>query len=339
MINALPEHLKINYSILDENGYEIDSSRDLLSLQKANKEIITEVIEEVAFDIEKENLTYWPNFEIPKIIEQLWHKDLIRGFPGLINKENSVSLRVFDNIETAEISHYEGVKKLLQFQIKDRIKSLKKTPPQFDKFAIKLKTHLETEQLKQNFFDLVMDESIAWNKPMPRTQKSFDELVDFAKNKIGKVSLELSNILIEVSDLYQELSLLLNKSETLPKSFIEDIEEQIDIFLPPYEKPLFVYEQFKNYPRYLCAVKIRIEKYNHRQIKDQELFRDINRLQIKWIEKVTSFSDLDQEVPKPYVDFFWAMQELRVSLFAQELKTPYPISVKRLEKKWVELVN
>ena len=114
---------------------------------------------------------------------------------------------------------------------------------------------------------------------------------------------------------------------------------QIDIFLPPYEKPLFVYEQFKNYPRYLCAVKIRIEKYNHRQIKDQELFRDINRLQIKWIEKVTSFSDLDQEVPKPYVDFFWAMQELRVSLFAQELKTPYPISVKRLEKKWVELVN
>jgi ATP-dependent helicase HrpA len=86
-------------------------------------------------------------------------------------------------------------------------------------------------------------------------------------------------------------------------------------------------------------MKIRIEKYNHRQSKDQDLFRDVGRLQTKWIEKVSDFVESDFEIPKAYIDFQWAMQELRVSLFAQELKTPYPISIKRLEKKWIDLIN
>jgi ATP-dependent helicase HrpA len=145
--------------------------------------------------------------------------------------------------------------------------------------------------------------------------------------------------LIEVGNLYQELSLLLNSNNFLPTAFIDDIDEQLEILLPPYEKPLFLFEQFRNYPRFLLAIKIRIEKYNQREAKDQELFRDIARLQTKWIEKVSEFVEVDYVVPKPYIDFQWAMQELRVSLFAQELKTPYPISIKRLEKKWTELVN
>ena len=100
-----------------------------------------------------------------------------------------------------------------------------------------------------------------------------------------------------------------------------------------------IFEQFKNYPRFLSAIKIRIEKYNQRQTKDKDLFRDINRLQTKWIEKVSEFVESDCKIPQTYIDFQWAMQELRVSLFAQELKTPYPISIKRLEKNWTDLVN
>jgi ATP-dependent helicase HrpA len=339
LIDNLPKHLKINYEIVDEKGYEIDSSRDLLSLQQKNKERITEVIEEVAFKIEKDNLTYWPNFEIPETVEEVWHQEIIRGFPALINNNNSVDLKVLDNADEALIHHYDGVKKLIELQMKDRIKKLKNSPPQFDSFALQLKTYIEPDLLKQNFFDLVMDESMAWEKSIPRTKESFDELVSFTKKKIGAVTIEFSAIMIEVANSYQELSLLLNSINFLPKEFLDDTEEQLEILLPPYEKPLFLFEQFKNYPRFLSAIRVRIEKYNQRQSKDQELFRDIGRLQTKWIEKVSAFVESNYEIPKAYIDFQWAMQELRVSLFAQELKTPYPISIKRLEKKWTELVN
>ena len=339
LIDTLPKHLKINYEIVDEKGYEIDSSRDLLNLQQANKERISEVIEEVAFDIEKENLTYWPDFEIPETVEKVWHEETVRGFPALISENNFVNLKVLDNHSDALINHYDGVKTLIQLQMKDRIKNLKNSPPQFDSFALQLKTHIESDLLKQNFFDVVMDESMAWKKSIPRSQKSFDELVSFTKNNIGKVVVEYSNIMIEVANSYQELSLLLDRMNSLPKPIIEDIEEQLEILLPPYEKPLFLFEQFRNYPRFLLAMKIRIEKYSHRQSKDQDLFRDVGRLQTKWIEKVSDFVESDFEIPKAYIDFQWAMQELRVSLFAQELKTPYPISIKRLEKKWIDLIN
>ncbi len=339
LIANLPQHLKINYAILDETGHEIDSSRDLVELQQSNKEIISEVMEEISFDIEEDNLTYWPNFSIPEAVEEVWHDQTVKGFPALISQGSYVNLKVLDSAEVAKSEHYEGVKLLLQLQIKERIKNLKKTPPQFDNFALKLNTHIEPELLKENFFDLVMNESMAWEKPTPRTKESFEELVNFVKNRIGKVALEVSTILCDVANSYQELSLLLESNKSLPKLLIDDVGEQLDILLPPYENPLFLFEQFKNYPRFISATKVRIKKYNQRQKSDQKLFSDIARLQTKWIEKVSTFVESDDDIPKSYIDFLWALQELRVSLFAQELKTSYPISLKRLEIRWAEIIN
>ena len=120
-------------------------------------------------------------------------------------------------------------------------------------------------------FDIVLDESMTWGKKIPRSQESFDELVSFTKNKIGIIIEDYSNTMIEVANSYQELVILLNRINFLPKIFLEDVKEQLEILLPPYEKPLFLFEQFKHYPRFLLAMKIRIEKYNQRQNKDQNL--------------------------------------------------------------------
>ena len=84
---------------------------------------------------------------------------------------------------------------------------------------------------------------------------------------------------------------------------------------------------------------IRLKKFSMKEDQDKDHMREINRLRDKWIEKVIEYVEAEEPVPKNFIDFQWALQELRVSLFAQELKTSYPISIKRMDKRWMELVD
>ncbi len=121
-------HLKVNFTITDDNGVDIDSSKELSELQSVHKEKVTEVIEEVAFDIEKDSLVFWPEFDIPEKVSAERQDELIVGYPALIPNESDVDLKVLDDESEAIAIHQSGVRKLLTLQLKDRIKVLKKTP-------------------------------------------------------------------------------------------------------------------------------------------------------------------------------------------------------------------
>ena len=338
LLEKLPMHLKVNFTITDDDGVDIDSSKELSELQSVHKEKVTEVIEEVAFDIEKDSLVFWPEFDIPEKVSAERQDELIVGYPALIPNESDVDLKVLDDESEAIAIHQLGVRKLLTLQLKDRIKVLKKTPPKFEQYGLSLKTYIEADALKENFMDIVLNESMNWDQPVPRTKKDFENLILFAKKRIGEVIIELSESLILIAKNYHAISLALKKHNHLSPMFKEDIEEQLELLLPAYEPPLFIYKELKQFPRYLAALKIRIEKYQQRKDRDAEELRGIKRLQDKWIEKVIDFVENDEEVPGMYVDFQYALQELRVSLFAQELKTQYPISLKRVEKQWHEIM-
>ena len=150
---------------------------------------------------------------------------------------------------------------------------------------------------------------------------------------------ELSISLVAIAESYHSLVKKMAEYKSLPKYFFTDCHEQIDILLPPFEKPLFLFKQISNIPRYIKAITIRIEKYPQRKIKDDELINEVHRLQNKWIEKVVEMVEKSKTIPQDFIEFQWALQELRVSLFAQELKTPYPVSIKRMDLQWNSLVN
>ena len=338
LVKKIPMHLKVNFTITDDEGVEIDTSKELAELQTAHKEKVTEVIEEVAFDIERNGLVFWPELDIPETVSAKRQDEIIVGYPALTPNESDVDLKVLDNESEAITLHKLGVRKLLTLQLKERIKVLKKTPPQFEQYGLALKTYIAADALKENFMEIVLNESMNWDQPIPRTKKAFEALAAYAKKRIGEVIIELSKSLTLIAENYHAISLALKKQNNLTSIFKEDIEEQLELLLPAYEPPLFVYDQLKNFPRYLTALKLRIEKFHQRQEKDTEALKGIRRLQDKWIEKVIHFVENDEAVPDMYVDFQYALQELRVSLFAQELKTLYPISLKRVEKQWHEMM-
>ena len=339
-LEKLPKHLQANFIIIDENNNTVDEGRDLLILQKQNKDKVVEVLEDISFGIEEIEFQYWPSIKsIPDKVEKKTNDTLIVGYPALVDRESHVDLVVVDDKFEAKYLHQDGIKRLVKIQLQDKIKHIKKNPPRFEQFGMLLHTHINAEDLKRNFIEVIFDEIIDNKAGSIKSQKKFDDLLSESHKVFSMISQDLSLALIEIAKNYQEYQQTKDKLNHLPISLLEDSDDQLDILLPPYEKPLFLFEQLKHIPRYIKAMKIRIEKYAVREDQDQAHMQEINRLKDKWIEKVTEFVEAGQSVPPAYVEFQWTLQELRVSLFAQELKTSYPISVKRIDKRWVDLID
>jgi ATP-dependent helicase HrpA len=172
-----------------------------------------------------------------------------------------------------------------------------------------------------------------------KSQNAFNSLTINSRKLFSALSQDLSFALVEIAKNYNDYQKVKANIKNLPKSIVEDVSEQLDILLPPYERPLFLFDQLKHIPRYIKAIIIRLEKFSMKEDQDREHMREINRLRDKWIEKVVEYVEAGEPVPENFIDFQWALQELRVSLFAQELKTSYPISIKRMNKRWMELVD
>ena len=338
-IEQIPAHLKVNYVLLDEENIPIDEGKNLSKLQLDYKELVTEVIEEIQFEIEQTELQYWPDVNVPIYIEKSLRGQQVVGYPALIDRETHVDLVVLDNANEAGVFHYHGVKRLLCIQLKDKLKNLSKTPPRFESIALLMQSHINSDILKENFIDVIVQELMNFSPSVPRNQNEFDRLVLNSKKLIPELTQQLSIGLVSIAESYHLLIKTMNQFKNLPKELLQDCNDQIDTLLPPFEKPLFLFEHIEHIPRYIKAVIIRLDKYSQRRKKDDELIKDIIRLQDKWIEKVEEMVKRDKIIPIEFIEFQWALQELRVSLFAQELKTPYPISVKRMDRQWQELVD
>ena len=339
-LKSLPEHLMVNYVIVDENNIPIDEGRDLLLLQKKNKDKVVEVLEDISFGIEQMELKHWPKLKtIPEKVEKKINDTIIVGYPALVDRESHVDLFVADDKVEADHLHQEGIKRLIKIQLQEKIKYIKKNPPRFEEFAILLHSHISPEDLKNNFIDVVFSEIVDSEARDIKSQNAFDTLTINSRKLFSDLSHELSGALTDIAKNYSAFQKAKANIKYLPKSTLDDLSEQLDILLPPYERPLFLFDQLKHIPRYLNAMTIRLKKFSVKEDQDQEHMREINRLRDKWIEKVIEYVEAEEPIPENFIDFQWALQELRVSLFAQELKTSYPISIKRMDKRWMELVD
>ena len=339
-LKNLPEHLMVNYVIVDESNIPLDEGRDLLLLQKKNKDKVVEVLEDISFGIEQMEIKYWPKLKtIPDKVEKKINNTVIVGYPALVDKESHVDLFVADDKAEADYLHQEGIKRLIKIQLQEKIKYIKKNPPRFEEFGMLLHSHISPEDLKKNFIDVVFNEIVDSEASNIKSQNAFDTLTINSRKSFSDLSHDLSNALTEIAKNYSAYQKAKANIKYLPKTTLEDLSEQLDILLPPYERPLFLFDQLKHIPRYLNAMTIRLKKFSMKEDQDQVHMREINRLRDKWIEKVVEYVEAGEAVPENFIDFQWALQELRVSLFAQELKTSYPISIKRMDKRWMELVD
>ena len=325
----LPEHCYLNLRIIDDGGQELAGGRKLHELQQQLGQAAAVTFRDNTQEFERDNVTAWDIGTLPESIKFARGKQQLTGYLGLQKeKDGRIALRLFDTSDAAEQAHRLGVIELMKLQLKEQVKDLNKGIQGFTQAAMLLK-HINADTLRDDLTQAVCDRAFIGEDELPRNEKAFKEQIKRARSRLPAVKEALSRYLQETAAAYAELNGKLGKH---PLTHL--LRQRLQTLLAAGFATRTPWAQWPRLPIYLKAMTLRLEKYSSNPARDAAREADIQELEQMWQEKTDSLIKQGQPVSDDLAAFKWMIEELRVSLFAQELKTPYPVSVKRLLKEW-----
>ena len=325
----LPEHCYFNLRIIDDGGQELAMGRDLIQIQQQLGKAAATTFRDNTQEFERDNVTTWDIGTLPESIKFARGKQQLTGYLGLQKeKDGRIALRLFDTSAAAEQAHRLGVIELMKLQLKEQVKDLNKGIQGFTQAAMLLK-HINTDTLRNDLTQAVCDRAFIGEDELPRNEKAFKEQIKRARSRLPAVKEALSRYLQETAAAYAELNGKLGKH---PLTHL--MRQRLQTLLAAGFATRTPWAQWPRLPIYLKAMTLRLEKYSGNPARDAAREADIQELEQMWQEKTDGLVKQGQPVSDDLAAFKWMIEELRVSLFAQELKTPYPVSVKRLLKEW-----
>ncbi|KQC07062.1 MAG: hypothetical protein APR62_07090 [Smithella sp. SDB] len=355
----LPDHLKIRYSVIDEKGKEIKESRDINLLQKELTDAVsTSAMDKIRGNWEKEGITEWAFGELPQQIPLRGTHGLIGyAYPALTVADGPINLRLFSDEKQSAHHHQRGVAALYEIHFADLIKQLKKNvalSPALKAMAANVGT---SKQLEHAIINRVKKD--LFFKSCRRLEE-FMVHADYLNSQIlpygQQVLTAIEPVLKAFDDTYTCIQKLKKKSagNNPVLKLLNDIQAELHIIVPVDFPELYTFERMKDLLRYCKALALRAERGSlnlaSAEKKLQEVLIYSGKLQ-KMITPAESDSNAQQigireisrfkedisincpEEKKMLIEeFFWMVEEYKVSLFAQELKTPFSVSPKKLNQ-------
>ncbi|MBL8387061.1 MAG: ATP-dependent RNA helicase HrpA [Hydrogenophaga sp.] len=285
--------------------------------------------------------TNWDFGELPELMEIRKGGQTLIGFPALIDDGDAVRIEVFDEPEVALARHRAGLRRLFALQIKDALKYLEKNLPGLQAMGVAYMNVGKTDsgggggtldELKNQILDLSLDRAFLV-EPLPTDAAAFKARVDEGRGRLTLIANEIARqagvILTEYAAAARKL-----KDSKPPADVATDVQQQLQRLVPKSFLSSTPYAQLQHFPRYLKAVQLRLDKLRGDPARDAAKFAELKPQDQRFWRLVAERKGVQdarlQEVR-------WLLEELRVSFFAQELRTPQPVSVKRIDKAWAQL--
>ncbi len=330
--DALPPHFSMNYKLIDEHGRQLDMNRSLVALRgEWGKEAKEEFAELHETPSEYTQLTDWTFGELPELMEVPVGKQTVLGYPALVDDGETVSLKVFDSAEEAAETHRRGLARLFMLQFKEQVKYFDKNVPGMSQMGMQFMALGTTEELKRQIVDLTFERACL-TEPLPTTPEAFKARCGEAKARLGLIMQEVCRLVGTVLTEWQAVTKKLPAFKA-QAAVVADIEAQLKRLVGKNFVVATPFERLQHYPRYLKAVGVRLDKLKAAPARDAQAMADYAKLWTNYERRALQLAKMGAVDPQ-VEQFRWLMEELRVGLFAQELRTPVPVSVKRLEKQW-----
>jgi ATP-dependent helicase HrpA len=367
-LEQLPPHLFMNFRVVDEHGRQLGAGRDLASLKAelgaqarsafqalavlkvpaaalpaatapaanlgrgVTASVAAPPAARAAAQDVPQSYTAWTFGELPELMEVRRGPQVLVGFPALIDRGTAVEIEVFDEPDIAAARHRAGLRRLVALQLKEPLKYLEKNIPGLQQMAAFYMPLGTQEELRDQVISVAVDRAFL-AEPLPGDEHRFKARLEEGRARLNLIAQEVARqaqaVLTDYAAALRKL-----KDSRPPKEVADDIQAQLQRLVGKQFLLQTPWPALQHLPRYLKAVVLRLDKLRADPARDATRLAELRPLEQRWVRRLAELKGAGHARMDEYR---WLLEELRVSLFAQELRTPQPVSAKRLDKAWAQL--
>jgi ATP-dependent helicase HrpA len=366
----LPAHLFMNFRVVDEHGRQLGTGRNLGALkaelgakargafqalagmrvqslpsaagagQEEPRSLKPEssgrdaARKEEAKTVEAARYAAWTFGELPELMEIRKGGTSLVGFPALIDQGDAVTVEVFDEPEIAAAKHRAGLRRLFALQLRDALKYLEKNIPELQKMAVAYMPLGTQEELREQIVEVALERAFL-QSPLPATAEEFKRRLDEGRGRLTLIANEVARLGATILAEYAAALRKIRDTRNQPDA-TGDASQQLQRLVPRRFLAVTPWAQLQHFPRYLKALVLRLDKLRTDPPRDAAKLAELKPQEQRYWRLV---AERKGAVDERMQEMRWLLEELRVSFFAQELRTPQPVSVKRLDKLWAQLTS
>ncbi len=364
-LDMVPPHLFMNLRVVDEHGRQLGMGRNLGALRaewgsqargafQALAQVKAQVVRSMPTAPDSTGLTArpdsaptpattrvdtaqgpytdWSFGELPELMEIRKGGQTLIGFPALVDQGQAVMIEVFDEPEVAQKKHRSGLRRLFALHLKDALKYLEKNIPDFHQMAVAFMPLGAQDELRQQIIDLALERAFLLD-PWPTDAATFQRRLEEGRGRLTLIANEVARlcgqVLLEWTSAQKKIRDTKGQAEATA-----DCTQQLQRLVGKHFVRDTPWSQMQHLVRYLKAIVLRLDKCRTDPARDAQRMAEVRAQEQRYWRLVAERKGATDE---RMLEFRWLLEELRVSLFAQELRTPQPVSTKRLDKAWAQL--
>jgi ATP-dependent helicase HrpA len=343
-LETVPTHLTMNFKVVDDDGRQLAMGRNLAALRSEFAAQIQQSFRELATRDAPAGadgaaglaqITDWDFGALAPIQEVRRGSQVLIGYPALVDQGTYCTLEVLDDPELARNAHRRGLRRLFRLQLRQQIQALEKSHLSLAALQMRARAipaMAQLEPLAEQIVTAALDR-VCLAEPWPQDREQFLARREVSRGRLSLVAQEIGRL---VNQIVEEAAIVHRKLGALRgvDATRDEMTQQLGRLLGRRFVVDTPAESLPHLPRYLKGIALRLDKLKTDPARDQARAREIGPLQTRWIREVAARKGVADERLE---EFRWLLEELRISLFAQELRTPQPVSVKRLEKFWASV--
>lgn len=342
-VNDIDQHLLMNFRVLGHDGEVVEEGRNLQKIKNRlsgsveelqQGEVARETSREEDLSCNQDDVSIECIDTLDETVELDMQGVIIKGYPALVKAGSQVNIRVLDSQALAQDESHKALRQFVIKALPEQIKHLRKTLPDIQRLCLKYADFGSCEDLKQDIVNKTIDDVFLYDDI--KTASEFKARIAENRSGLNDKAQAWSQLISDILDDYRAIKKLIKNPALSQLDTVADIQQQINYLFPKNFITIIDQQWLQQYSRYLTAINKRFDKARTNAGRDRQLRIAFSRLWDEYIRR-------DELLNKQHIEsqqlnhYRWMLEEYRVSLFAQELKTRFPISEKRLKTYWNEL--